>query len=69
MARHPTTNGEATSCTWENAAAARGTLGLGLGPVSKVVMLHGGRVEAANPGEGGFTVHVVLPIDPPEPEH
>jgi signal transduction histidine kinase len=47
----------------------RGTLGLGLGPVNKVVMLHGGRVEVANPTEGGFSVQVVLPINPPEPEH
>jgi signal transduction histidine kinase len=43
----------------------RGTLGLGLGPVNKIVMLHGGRVEAANT-EGGFRVRAVLPVEPPE---
>jgi len=44
----------------------RGTLALGLGPVRKVVELHGGRVEPTNSGEHGFSVLVVLPVEPPE---
>lgn len=41
----------------------RGTLGLGLGPVRKVVDQHGGRVEAANRPGGGLLVRVVLPTE------
>jgi nitrogen-specific signal transduction histidine kinase len=46
----------------------RGTLALGLGPVRKIVTLHGGRVEATS-GEGGFSVRVILPEEPPELEN
>jgi signal transduction histidine kinase len=44
----------------------RGTLGLGLGPVRKVVLLHGGHVEAENRPEGGLSVRVMLPREPPQ---
>lgn len=44
----------------------RGTLGLGLGAVRKVVTLHGGRVEADNGPEGGVVVHVTLLAEAPE---
>jgi len=47
--------------------ARRGTLGLGLGAVRKLVALHGGRAWAENPASGGLHVHVLLPHAPPVP--
>jgi signal transduction histidine kinase len=44
----------------------RGTLGLGLGAVRRMVQQHGGQVEAAEQPTGGLTVRVVLPREQPE---
>jgi signal transduction histidine kinase len=40
--------------------------GLGLALARRVAALHGGRVVAENPPEGGFRVRIILPTSPPQ---
>jgi signal transduction histidine kinase len=42
-----------------------GHAGLGLALAHKIVLLHGGRINATNLPEGGFRMSVVLPVEPP----
>jgi signal transduction histidine kinase len=47
------------------ATTQQALFGLGLALARRVAELHGGRVVAANPPEGGFRVSLILPTRPP----
>lgn len=40
----------------------RGGAGLGLSIVNEIAAAHGGRLEAAYPKDGGFEIHMILPL-------
>jgi two-component system sensor histidine kinase BaeS len=49
------------------AGAHSGGSGLGLSIVRQIAELHGGRVQASLPDEGGMQVTVILPVSGPAP--